>query len=264
MKMRRKLFASLSAVLVTLSMAPAVSAATYTDCSTDPAGYHPTWYVFRDTATYYAAQGEVVIRQLSGCTHSDGSANQDYHAQVWPANIQGTNEFKQIGYGNDTSGGTAMNWWATENGGSGFDQNVTGMSLAFYPAIGDTIRFSIYRYGSYWRLYVNDLSHAGWYGWRDILAVGSSGNEVWYGIEDHSWQSQFGSSSGTNQTRLRGLSYRLSAGGAWTYLTGTTKTTWNEPLGIGEPTCWIESVATYAGPIDPAQTSLNGYTANTC
>lgn len=87
--------------------------------------YHPTWHVTRDSSTYFAAQGDVVIRQLRGCTNASGS--EDDNAQVWPANMQGVDDFKQIGYANN--GGTSMNWWATCC--SGFTSNVTGMSLSF-------------------------------------------------------------------------------------------------------------------------------------
>lgn len=276
MKMRRKLLAMLAAMVMTLTMAPTASASTFADCIYVNSGYSPTWHVFRNSSTYYAAQGEVVVRQLRGCSNSDHSLQQNCAAQVWPANMQGTNEFKQVGYAivgspNDPSScnSSAMNWWATENGGTGFDQNVTGMSLAFYPAIGDTIRFSIYSYtvtGSwtYWRLKVDDLSHAGWYGWRDIIQLAPSVGETWYGIEDHSLQSQFGSNSSTSPVRLRGLSYRLSNGAAWTYLTGSTGSAggyWAHDLGYGEPGCWYQSVTTYAGPIASDQTSVNGYTA---
>jgi hypothetical protein len=273
--MHRRLLALLSAIIFTLTMAPSASAYTFTDCVTITPNYGPTWHVYRSTSTYYAAQGEVVIRQLRACTNSDGTSYQNCAAQVFPANMQGSNDFKQIGYAAvgsltdpPTCNSSAMNWWATCC--SGFTESVTQMSLAFYPAIGDTIRFSIYRYapgGSvYWRLKVDDLSHSGWYGWRDLIQVGSSVGEVWYGIEDHSYQSQFGSSSSTSPVQLRGLSYRLSNGGAWTYLTGNTGTAggfWASDAGYGEPSCWIESVTTYAGPIASNQTSVNGYTT-TC
>jgi hypothetical protein len=187
--------------------------------------------------------------------------------------MQGTNEFKQIGYANvetpddpPTCNSSAMNWFATCC--SGFTASQTPMSLAFYPAIGDTIRFSIYRYAPgglvYWRLKVDDLSHAGWYGWRELVQTAPSVGEVWYGIEDHSLQSQFGSNSSTSPVRLRGLSFRLANGGAWTYLTGSTGTAggdWASDLGYGEPGSWIETVSTYSGPIASNQTSVNGYTA---
>jgi hypothetical protein len=207
-------------------------------------------------------------------TDASGSL-QNCAAQVSPANMQGyPNEFKQIGYAAvgspddpPTCNSSAMNWWATCC--SGFTQIVTPMGLTFYPAIGDTIRFSIYRYapgGSvYWRLKVDDLSHAGWYGWREHIQTASSVSEVWYGIEDHSLQSQFGSNSSTSPVRLRGLSYRLSNGGLWNYLTGNTGIYagyWASDLGYGEPGCWIESATTYAGPFASNQTSVNGYAAS--
>jgi hypothetical protein len=150
----------------------------------------------------------------------------------------------------------------------GFDENTSQMGLAFYPAIGDTVRFSIYRYAPggivYWRLKVDDLSHAGWYGWRDIELIASSVQEVWYGIENHNRHTQFGSNSSTTPVRLRGLSYRLSNGGAWNHLEGTTSTGLANDQGNGIPNCWVETIGTYAGPISSTQTSLNGYTSNSC
>jgi hypothetical protein len=221
--------------------------------------------VIRNTSTYYAAQGEVVIRQLHGCTNASGSL-QNCDAQVWPANMQGTDDFKQIGYANITCNGTGMNFFATCC--AGFTDIVSEMSLAFGPAVGDTVRFSIYRYAPggavYWRLKVDDLSHPGWYGWRELLQVDPSVGLVWYGIEDHSKQSQFGSNSSTSPVRLRGLSYRLSNGAAWTYLTGTGSVAWANLAGLGVPLCWWDSISTYSGPIASNQTSLNGYTSNNC
>lgn len=273
-RMSRGLLAVVSATIVALTTAPVASAYTYTDCIDVNANYSPTWHVIRNTSTYFAAQGEVVVRQLRGCTDASGTLLQNCSAQVWPANMQGAGEFKQIGYANvgspsnpPTCNSSAMNWWATCC--SGFTENVTQMSLAFYPAIGDTIRFSIYRYAPgglvYWRLKVDDLSHAGWWGWRELVQSAPSVGSVWYGIEDHSLQSQFGSNSSSSQVRLRGLSYRLSNGSAWTYLTGSTGSAagfWANDLGYGVPGCWAESVTTYAGPIASNQTSVNGYTAN--
>lgn len=271
MRLRRKLVLLLTAISLSVAFAPAVSAAPFSNCVAIASNYHPNWHVFRNTSTYYAAQGEVVIRQLRACTNSNGTPQQSCAAQVWPANMQGSNEFKQIGFASvgsitdpPTCNSSAMNWWATVNGGIGNVDNVSQMSLAFYPAIGDTIRFSIYRYAPggfvYWRLKVDDLSHAGWYGWREIIQNASSVPEVWYGIENHSKQTQFGSTSATNQVRLRGLSYRLSNGGAWNYLEGNGSAGMANTQGLGYPSCWINSVSTYSGPISPIQTSLNGYT----
>lgn len=116
----------------------------------------------------------------------------------------------------------------------------------------------------YWRLKVNDLSHPGWYGWRELVQVDPSVGKLWWGIEDHNKKSQFGSNSSTIPVRLRGLSYRLSNGGAWNDLTGSTGISqghWvNADLGI--PGCWWEGVTTYAGPYASNQTSVNGYSAS--
>ncbi len=268
--MRGKSIAFLSALLISVAFAPSANAATFSNCVNIADDYSPTWHVWRDTTTYYAAQGQLVIKQLRGCTNSSGSSLQNCAAQVWPANLDGTNDFKQIGYANvgtptdpPLCNSSAMNWFATYC--SGWTESVSGMSLAFYPSIGDDVRFSIYRYAPgglvYWRLKVDDLSHAGWYGWRDLVQIGSSGHKVWYGIENHSKQSQFGSNSSTSPVRLRELSYRLSNGGAWNYLEGTSNTDWAwDALGI--PACWNESVTTYVGNISSIQTALMGYTGS--
>lgn len=268
MDLRRKALALISAVGLTLAFVPTVSAVTFKNCVNIDPSYAPTWHVLRNSTNYYAVQGEVVIRQLRGCTNADGSNNQDWHAWAWPANMEGTDDFKQIGYGVITSNGTGMNFWATKY--AGFTEEVSEMSLAFAPAIGDTVRFSIYRYAPggavYWRLKVDDLSHPGWYGWRELLQVDPSVGKVWYGIEAQSKQSQFGSNSSTSQVRLRGLAYRLSNGGAWNYLTGYTGISqgyWAN-AGLGTPACWIERVSTYSGPFATNQTSVDGYTTNTC
>ncbi len=265
MNIRSKVVALLSGLVLTLSVAPAVSAVSYSNCVNITNDYTPTWHVFRNTSTYYAAQGEVVIRQLHGCTNQSGSL-QRFTTWAWPANMQGASDLKQIGYGVETDNGTAMNWWATCC--SGFTENVTAMGLTFFPVVGHTVRFSIYRYAPgglvYWRLKVDDLSHAGWYGWRDLVQVGSSVNETWYGIEDQSKQSQFGSNASTTRVQLRGLSYRLSDGGPWNYLTGNSNSSWANTAGLGTPGCWIESVSLYAGPFASDQTSVNGWTADTC
>lgn len=265
MNIRRKLAAFVSGLVLTLALAPSVGAVSYSNCVDVDANYAPTWLVIRNSSTYYAAQGEVVIRQLHGCTNASGSL-QKFVTFAFPANLEGTTDFKQIGYGVVTDNGTAMNWFATCC--SGWAEVVTGMSLTFFPVVGDTVRFSIYRYAPgglvYWRLKVDDLSHPGWYGWRDLVQVGSSTNQAWYGIEVQNKKSQFGSNSSTNLVRLRGLSYRLSNGGAWNYLEGTGSTSWANTLTLGTPACWIESVSTYAGPISGIQTSLNGWTGNAC
>ena len=144
--------------------------------------------------------------------------------------------------------------------------DVSQMSLSFFPVVGHTVRFTIARVNlggiNYWRLTVNDLSHAGWFGWRDLVQNDDHTQEVWYGIEDHNAKSQFGGKSSTNTVRIRGMTYRLTNGGAWNYLTGTTKAAWAGTAGIAKPGCWIQSINTYSGPIDPSQTSLNGYTAD--
>ncbi|MGH3523260.1 MAG: hypothetical protein ACRDU4_10660 [Mycobacterium sp.] len=271
MNLRRKCVVLVAGLILSMAVPTATSAWTYTNCVNIDKNYSPTWHVLRTGSTFYAAQGEVVIRQLRGCTNSNQSNLQNYYAQVWPANIlgvgSGTNEFKQIGYGNETTNGTSMNWFATCC--SGGTDSVTGMGLTFYPVIGHTVRFSIYRYSPggfvYWRLKVDDLSHAGWYGWRDLIQVDNSVAETWYGLEDHSKQSQFGSNASGSPIQLRGLSYRLSDGGPWHYLegdTGISQGHWASDLGLGVGSCWIESVTIYNGPYAGDQTSVNGYTAN--
>lgn len=273
MNLRRRSLALLMAVGMSMSFVPSVSAVTFSNCANISADYSPTWHVFR-LGTFYAAQGEVVIRQLRGCTNASGSALQNCAAQVWPANMQGAfgTDFKQIGYANVGTpsdpapcNSSAMDWFATCC--SGWTDNVSPMTLAFDPVVGHTIRFSIYRYAPgglvYWRLKVDDLSHPGWYGWRELVQSASSVGEVWYGIEEHSKQSQFGSNSSTNRTRLRGLSYRLSNGSAWTYLTGTSNVAWAN-ADLGRPSCWKNGITTYSGPIDTDQTDVNGFTTSTC
>lgn len=273
MNERAKSLAVLAALLLSAAFAPSASAATFSNCVTISNDYNPTWHVWRDTSNhpaYYAAQGQTVIKQLRGCTNSNGTYEQDCAAQVWPANLQGTGEIKQIGYANvgtvtypANCNSSAMNWFASVYVGG--NDSVTGMSLAFYPSIGDDVRFSIYRYAPggfvYWRMKVDDLSHTGWYGWRDLVQAAPSVGQVWYGIEDHSKQSQFGSDSAASPVRLRELSYRLSNGGAWNYLEGTSDTDWAwDALGI--PVCWNESVTTYVGNISSIQTALKGYTGS--
>lgn len=256
----RKLAAAFAGLILTLVLPAAASAYTYTTCITEPADYTPTWHVIRNTANYYAAQGEVVIRQLHGCTGSSGNT---ILAQVWPANMQGPLDFVQIGYAN-VGTGTTMNWWAATD--ANMTSTVSQMSLSFFPVIGHTVRFTIARVNlggiNYWRLKVDDLSHAGWWGWRDLVQNDDHTELVWYGIEDHNEKSQFGGNSSTNTVRLRGLSYRLSNGGAWNYLEGTTNSAWANTKGVLKPGCWIESISTYSGPFSSIQTSLNGYTAD--
>ena len=121
---------------VTLAFVTPVSAVTFKNCANIDPSYAPTWHVVRNSTNYYAAQGEVVIRQLRGCTNADGSNNQDRHALAFPANMQGTNDYKQVGYGVITSNGTGMNFFATKY--AGFTEEVSEMSLAFGPAIGTT------------------------------------------------------------------------------------------------------------------------------
>ena len=260
MNIRRRIAALLSGLIVALAMPSAAGAYTYSACISEPAGYSPTWHVFRDNANYYAVQGEVVIRQLHGCTGGSGTT---ILAQVWPANMQGSLDFLQIGYANIDSG-TTMNWWASSN--SAPSPDVSQMSLSFFPVVGHTVRFTIARVNLggiyYWRLKVDDLSHSGWYGWRNLIQNDDHTQEVWYGIEDHNEKSQFGGNSSTNTVRLRGMAYRLANGGAWNYLTGTTKAAWANTMGVTKPGCWTESISTYAGPFDNNQTSLNGYTAD--
>jgi hypothetical protein len=141
------------------------------------------------------------------------------------------------------------------------------MNFTFYPTLGDDVRFSIYRYAPggpliYWRLKVDDLSHAGWYGYRDLVQVDPSVGLVWYGIEDHNKQSQFGADSAATYVRVREMSYRLSNGGPWTYLEGTSNAGWASDHGLGEPACWIESIGTYTGTVSSIQTALKGYTSS--
>ena len=265
----RKVMALAAGLILSLAMPTSVGAWTYTTCTTPPPTnppgkvYSPTWHVYRDTATYYGVQGEVVIRQLHGCTGATGQQNPT--VLVFPVNLETTNQFLQVGYGIGVGGGSNMQFYASSSDDN--SGNVSPMSIGFQPTIGHTVRFDIYRFTDTdgilkWQLRVDDLSHTGWFGWRARLQNSTNGPKVWFGIEDKNQKSQFGGNSSANSVRLRGLAYRLSNGGAWNYLTGTNKWSWANDWGIPKPGCWINSITTYSGPIDPAQTSLNGYTAD--
>lgn len=269
MTMGRKFAALLPGLILSLAMAPVASAATYTDCTTPPnPAYYPTWHVYRDTSHYFAAKAQFVIRQLRGCTNA--AAGEDPIVLVMAANLQDPNDFPQIGYGTADTGGSNMVFWAsTTAGGSAVISPMNSGNVT--PIVGNTIRFQIHRVSVnsvwYWEMRVEDVTRgAGTYwSYRRIVAMDASAHKVWYGIEQHNNGSQFGSNSSTNPLQVRFLNYKLSANAAWTVLTGAAGTTYawanlNGPI----PSCWKYSISTYAGSIATDQTSLDGYTNNTC
>jgi hypothetical protein len=213
---------------------------------------------------YYAAKGETRIRSVHGCSPNNGL---DSWVAVIPANMQGPFDFMQIGYGTTRSDGTGLGFWATDHAGN--DQIMSPMTLGFGPTVGNLTRFEIWSFVSgptrYWRMRVTDVTRgaAQFVGWRDREATNLYTGEVWYGIEQHDLHSQFGGATSANVAQLRQLSYKLSANALWTVLEGTGGAAWAHNPGsvLG---CWNYSIATYAGPIASDQTSLNGYTANTC
>lgn len=270
--MHTKAIGLLLGIVVAVTMVQSANAATYVNCY-QQGDVSPTWHVFRPyggtTTIFYAAKGEVVIRQLHGCTNSAG---QGPWTGVMAANMANPNpnttDFPQVAYGmKDT--GTGMGFWATVPAG-GPSGNMSLMSIGIEPIIGNTVRFEIYGVVSgpnrFWRLKVSDLTRGAstYYGYRDVEAFNTYTNQVWYGIEDHNTASQFGGNSSANQVRIRNLSYRLTSGGAWTYLTGTPSGSysWANANPPSIPACWQYSISTYAGPIASDQTSLNGWTSS--
>jgi hypothetical protein len=95
--LRRKTAVLLVAIALSAAFAPSASAATFSNCVSIVPNYAPTWHVYRNTATYYAAQGEVVIQQLrssglAGQPPRLGRAQADWIRHSWitkrPADMQ--------------------------------------------------------------------------------------------------------------------------------------------------------------------------------
>lgn len=267
MNLRRKFAVMLSVLVLSLGLAPAASAATYTSCTTAPSSpYTPTWHVIRSSSTYYAAKAQFVIRQLHGCTNAAGG--EDPIVLVMAANLEDPNDFPQIGYGTFDTGGTNMRFWASMRSGGSADVSVLDSGNVL-PIVGNTIRFLIYRVSVngvwYWEMRVEDVTRGAgiYWSYRRIAATDAYTHKVWYGIEQHNNGSQFGTNSSTTPLQVRFLNYKLGFNAAWTVLTGTTGYAWanlNGPI----PACWQYSITTYDGSIATNQTSLNGYTKSTC
>lgn len=269
MNVRRKFGVLLSGLVLSLALAPVASAATYINCTTPPSpGYYPTWHVYRDTTNYYAAKAQFVIRQLHGCTNA--AAGEDPLALVMAANLEDPNDFPQIGYGTFDTGGSNMRFWASSTPGGSPNISVLNSGNVL-PIVGNTVRFQIYRVSVngvwYWEMRVEDVTRGAgtFWSYRRIAATDAYTHKVWYGIEQHNNGSQFGTNSSTTPLQVRFLNYKLSFNADWTVLTGAAGTTYawanlDGPI----PACWQYSISTYSGATAPDQTSLNGYTKNTC
>jgi hypothetical protein len=186
------------------------------------------------------------------------------------ANLQDPNDFPQTGYGTVDTGGSTMRFWASTTAGGSANVSVLNSGNVL-PIVGNTVRFQIYRVSVngvwYWEMRVEDVTRgAGTYSsYRRIVAMDASTHEVWYGIEQHNNGSQFGTNSSTNALQLRFLNYKLSFNADWTVLTGAAGTTYSWANLDGPiPACWQYSISTYSGSVASDQTSLNGYTTNTC
>ena len=258
--MRRLLMVVAIASRLVIAVTP-VRAFDFAACTSAPnSSDHPTWHVYRNSFLYLQAIGQIVIRDVVGCTNPVGG--EDSFSAIFPANMQDSdcNPFTQIGYGSVNA--SIDTFWASVDGDSIGCGDVSSMSLGFGPAIGHLDRFEIFPYysgQSWWEMRVTDVTINN-YGYRLVPRNDSSTTEVWYGIETHNYHDQFGGNSSTNIARLQYLGYKYSGGPtAYTYLTGTGQAAWaNAPVG-NIPLCWVESISTITTDL---YTSLNGYTGD--
>ena len=249
-RQRRSLvLAVMMAVLATPLLPQAAEAAYYKNCTAND-GHSPTWHAYRNLSgrQYTEAAGVTVIRALHECTNGS-----DNLSAVMAANVQGScTPFTQLGYGRVD--GYAQAWLYTP------DDNSCG-ALQFYsstlsPLVGHVVKFLIFQSGTQWYYEIYDET----LGMLDIhtrVRHANYGNEVWYGIEVHNNNDQFGGAGSANIVLLYDLSYNYVGASSIAYLTGTSQVAWANQGTI--PSYWLASKTTIPS---NSHTELTGDTTN--
>jgi hypothetical protein len=247
-------------VALALAVAPATAeptrAAYFGACTADD-GYSPTYHVFRNVAgrQYTQVIARTIIRQLNAC--EPGS---DSFSAVMAINLQDADcvPFVQFGYG-EIQGGQPLTWLLTQQDNScGI---VTQQSLGCFPVIspvlGHNVQFEIYKPNTtQWQFHLSDLT-TGCGSFYAIADHGDYTSMVWYGIETHNNNDQFGGAGSAARAQLFDMGYQYNGDGttSYTYLTGTTSVAWANNGVI--PYYWFASISTVSG-----RTTISGYTIN--